>query len=91
MTMRELITGDDLDAELCAVEGVDHDYRPHHIAHPANPRLDRTYMRCVWCHAVSCGDYAETDGCIEHYHHEPKPHRAKSGAVWPIGGDRVSR
>ncbi|WP_052060053.1 hypothetical protein [Rhodococcoides fascians] len=84
----ELITGLDVNAELCTAAGVDHDYRPHEVQHPANPNLDRTYWRCVWCHAVSCGDYGETDPCIEHYHHHPKPHRTAAGVTWPIGGDR---
>ncbi|KQU49265.1 hypothetical protein ASG84_26300 [Rhodococcus sp. Leaf278] len=89
MILPELITGDDLNAELCASDGFGHDYRPHLVPHPTNPALDRTYLRCVFCHAVSCGNYGETDPCIEHYHHEPKSHRAASGVTWPIGGDRT--
>lgn len=47
----------------------------------------RTYLRCVWCHGVTCGNADETDPCIEPYHHRV-PHRTRLGTTWPIGGDR---
>lgn len=74
------------DAEilLCNVPGTEHDYRPFVSSAYGNP----TYLRCVWCHAVACGNYASPDSCIEVWHHEPKPHRTASGATWPIGGSR---
>lgn len=44
-------------------------------------------LRCVWCHAVTCGNADQDDPCIEPYHHRV-PHRSRMGLVWPIGGDR---
>lgn len=47
----------------------------------------KAYLRCVWCHGVTCGDADETDPCIEPYHHRV-PHRTRLGITWPIGGNR---
>lgn len=62
---------------------VEHDYRPFtdttQYGHP-------TYLRCVWCHAVACGNHGQADPCIEPWHHEPRPHRTADGRTWPIGG-----
>ena len=80
----ELVTADDLSTELCTVEGGEHDYRPHTYQWYGS---ERTSRRCVWCHVVACGDYGETDGCIEPYHHHG-PHRTASGVTWPLGGNR---
>src|SRR5690349_20675580 len=75
---------------LCGDGVTDHDYRP--IADPNGwyPGQPRTYLRCVWCHAVACGNHDDQDPCIEVWHHEPKPHRSRSGERWPIGGTRVT-
>lgn len=73
--------------EACVQGGVEHDFRPYTEPYPAL-RPARTYLRCVWCKAVACGNFGEADPCIEVWHHEPKPHRTKSGQAWPIGGNR---
>lgn len=67
---------------------VEHDFREvtDHEAH--GPGRPRTYLRCVWCHAVACGNAGEPDPCIEPWHHEPKDHRTAAGVTWPIGGNR---
>lgn len=81
---RDVITSDDLDAELCTVGGTSHDYRPHTYQAYGRPHIS---LRCVWCHVVACGDQGEDDPCIEPYHHAVF-HRSRSGATWPLGGDR---
>lgn len=73
---------------LCNVPGTEHDYRPLAVKDGWYPGKDRTYLRCVWCLAVACGNHDEPDPCIEVWHHEPKPHRTAAGITWPIGGDR---
>ena len=85
-----LITNDDSAAALCTLAGdatADHDYRPF-TAQPAYPggRV-RTYWRCVWCHAVACGNYGEADPCWLPYHHHAA-HRSRGGVTWPLGGSR---
>lgn len=66
-------------------------YRPHVGPRPGSSGRgairDHTYLRCVWCHAVTCGNADQDDPCIEPYHHRV-PHRSRMGLVWPIGGDR---
>lgn len=47
----------------------------------------RTYLRCVWCHGITCGSVSETDPCIEPYHHRV-PHRTRMGLTWPTGSPR---
>jgi hypothetical protein len=80
----ELITGTDLDAEICTVGGTEHDYKPH--AYYALGR-NRISLRCVWCHAVACGDVGEVDPCIEPYHHAGD-HRTKASVTWRKGACR---
>lgn len=80
----EVTTADDPDVELCTAGGVSHDWRPHTYRQHNRPH---TSWRCVWCHAVACGDYDEPDPCMEPYHHR-SDHRSRAGVVWPIGGDR---
>lgn len=73
--------------EACTTGGlVEHDYRP--ITDPAayGPGRPRTYLRCVWCHAVACGNADQADPCIEPWHHRV-PHRTRAGVTWPIGGN----
>ena len=77
-------TADDLDTFACTLGGVAHDFRPHHYRQFNRPHIS---WRCVWCHAVACGDYAEPDPCWEPYHHDGL-HKTRSGVSWPIGGDR---
>lgn len=79
----------DPEVHACTIGDVEHDYRPHIVVAAYGPGRPRTYLRCVWCHAVACGNYGETDPCIEPWHHEPKPHRTRSGVTWPIGGNRA--
>lgn len=75
--------------EQCTAGGnLDHDYRPITDSDADGPGRPRTYLRCVWCHAVACGNHDQADPCIEAWHHEPKPHRTRAGVMWPIGGDR---
>ena len=81
---REVITHDDPDAGLCTVDGTEHDYRPHTYRSNGRPH---TSLRCVWCHAVACGDYGEADPCIEPYHHHVD-HRTRAGVSWHKGGNR---
>ncbi|RCK68287.1 hypothetical protein DT076_16705 [Desertihabitans brevis] len=78
----EVTTNDNLDVELCGLTG--HDWRPHEYTRFNRPH---TSWRCVWCHAVACGDYAEADPCWLPYHHR-EPHRSRNGEQWPIGGNR---
>lgn len=80
----EVVTADDLNTDLCTVNGVPHDWRPYDYLQFNRPH---TSWRCVWCHAVACGDYSEADPCWLPYHHAV-PHRSRLGVVWPIGGDR---
>lgn len=82
--LAEVVTADDLNTDLCAVNGVAHDWRPHTYLQFNRPH---TSWRCVWCHAVACGDYTEPDPCWLPYHHA-EPHRSRLGVIWPIGGDR---
>lgn len=84
----ELATYDDPNVQSCTVGGVDHDWRPH-TARSWREMGERTYWRCVWCHAVTCGDYDEPDPCWLPYHHR-EPHRSRAGEVWPVGGERPS-
>ncbi len=87
----ELLTADDPRVRDCTPAGVDHDYRTHVGPRPGTSgpgaARDHTYLRCVWCHAISCGDADQTDPCIEPYHHRV-PHRTRLGVTWPIGGAR---
>lgn len=72
----------------CTEGLVDHDYRPEQQP-PAYPgATPDTYLVCVWCRAVACGNHGHPDPCIEPWHHEPKPHRTRTGHTWPIGGTR---
>lgn len=80
----EVITNDDPDSALCTLGGVAHDYRPHTYE---QSNRTHTSCRCVWCHVVACGDYADADPCMEPYHHDG-PHRSRLGIVWPKGADR---
>lgn len=71
----------------CTLGGVEHDYRRYtDTTQYGGP----TYLRCVWCQAVACGNVGDPDPCIEPWHHEPKPHRTAAGVTWPIGGSRDS-
>lgn len=79
----------DVEVILCTAEGVEHDYRPWTKPDAYGPGRPRTYLRCVWCRAVACGNHGDPDPCIEVWHHEPKPHRTRAGATWPIGGTRT--
>jgi hypothetical protein len=82
----EVCTADAPHVEACAPQGAagaDHDYRVY-VTNPPHGR-SHTYLRCVWCHVVSCGNATETDPCIEPYHHRV-PHRTGLGRVTPIGG-----
>ena len=83
--MPDLTTADDLNVGLCTIGGAEHDWRPY--TYTRGGMGTRTSWRCVWCHAVRCGDYDEPDGCVEPYHHHGR-HRAPSGETWPLGGDR---
>jgi hypothetical protein len=78
----------DIEVALCTEGGVEHDYRPWTNPDAFGPGRSRTYLRCVWCKAVSCGNFDQADPCIEPWHHEPKPHRTRSGITWPIGSER---
>ena len=80
----EVATADSPDVEMCTIGGVDHDWRPHEYLQFNRPH---TSWRCVWCHAVACGDYTETDPCMQPYHHHTN-HLSRSGIQWPLGGDR---
>lgn len=80
----ERLTADALEVALCTLEGVDHDWRPHAYAQHGRPW---TSWRCVWCHALACGDHGEADPCWRPYHHAGA-HRSRAGVVWPLGGHR---
>ena len=84
--MPDLVTQDDLNVELCVVEGADHDYRIYAYTTGGGRFHHRSY-RCIWCHGVACGDVGETDPCWLAYHHAT-PHRSRAGVVWPLGGNR---
>ena len=85
---REMITADDLNAELCTVGGTEHDYRVY--TYRPHPRAsERQSWRCVWCHVVACGDVGEADPCMRPYHHEPLAHLTRIGTTWPIRGSRI--
>lgn len=80
----EVVTADDLNTSACTLGGVSHDWRPFEGVQHNRPH---TFWRCVWCHAVTCGDYSEPDPCWLPYHHR-EPHRSRAGVAWPIGGNR---
>lgn len=80
----DVATADNPDVEACTFGGVDHDWRPHEYMQFNQPHIS---WRCVWCHAVACGDYAESDPCMQPYHHRSN-HLSRSGIQWPVGGDR---
>lgn len=80
----EVTTADDLNTELCTTGGVTHDWRPYEYRQFNRPH---TSWRCIWCHAVACGDYVETDPCMEPYHHRGD-HLSRAGIRWPLGSDR---
>ena len=84
--MPELVTYDDPHVIGCTAGGVTHDYRPHTSQRQWGD-TERTYWRCVWCHAVTCGDYDEPDPCWLPYHHRDG-HRSRAGVTWPLGGER---
>jgi len=77
----DLLTSDDPRVLAC----VQHGWRAYRYQSAWN--TDRVSWRCVWCHGVACGDWRETDPCMEPYHHEGD-HRALSGVSWPLGGNR---
>ena len=85
--------------DLCVAGGatlhdgsrLEHDYREVTDPEADGPGHPRTYLVCVWCKAVACGNAGQPDPCIEPWHHEPKPHRTAAGVTWPIGGDRPDR
>lgn len=81
---KELVTNDDPNVALCTLEGTEHDYRSYTYRWMGT---HRTSWRCVWCHAVACGDIGQTDPCIEPHHHTVD-HRTRLGVTWPIGGMR---
>lgn len=83
--MKEVQTFDAPEVQACTAGGVDHDWRPHTYTSLNRPH---TSWRCVWCHAVACGNYGDPDPCMEPYHHRG-PHRSRTGIVWPIGGSRL--
>jgi len=83
----EMVTTDDPNVLICTDGGVSHDYRPHTTDRDG---YRRTYWRCVWCHAVTCGDYGEPDPCWLPYHHR-FDHRSRAGLRWPLGGERPTR
>ena len=85
----ELVTYDDPHVIGCTAGGVTHDYRPHTTERSPLGDGGRTYWRCVWCHAVTCGDYDEADPCWLPYHHRDA-HRSRAGEAWPLGGERPS-
>jgi hypothetical protein len=70
----------------CTQGGVEHDYRPFDALLDGKHGPVTTVLRCVWCHAVACGNHRQPDPCIEPWHHEPRPHRTRAGRTWPIGG-----
>lgn len=79
-----LRTADHAETRTCVQDGVDHGFRPR--AYEWYGR-QRTSWACVWCGAVTCGDYGEADPCWRVYHHR-EPHRSRAGVEWPIGGTR---
>jgi hypothetical protein len=82
----DMITADDLNADLCTVGGVTHDWRAHSWRQYPYAST-RTSWRCVWCHVVACGDYSETDPCWKPYHHRTG-HLSRSGVAWSLGANR---
>jgi hypothetical protein len=82
--MNELETANSWDVQVCTISGSTHDWRPYRYQRWG---ADRTSWRCVWCHAVACGNYGELDPCWLPYHHRGD-HRSRSGVAWPLGGDR---
>lgn len=83
---KERATWDDPEVRVCTIGGVDHDWRLHVYQPYISSDVHRSW-RCVWCHALACGDYDETDPCMEPYHH-PTPHLSASGVIWAKGGTR---
>lgn len=81
---REVATADHVETFLCTLDGVDHDWRPHRYLQFNRPH---TSWRCVWCHAVACGDYDEPDPCWLPYHHD-SGHRSRNGVTWALGTSR---
>jgi hypothetical protein len=80
----DVATADDPDVAACTLAGVAHDYRPY-VQHVG--LRPRTLWRCVWCHAITCGDYDEPDPCWLPWHHT-EAHRSRAGASWVNGDPR---
>ena len=76
------------DPNLGGIQVVEHDYREITDPNAFGPGRPRTYLRCVWCHAVACGNASDPDPCIEPWHHGAKDHRTAGGVTWPIGSTR---
>lgn len=62
----DVVTADDPNVAACTLAGVAHDYRTYEYLQFNRPH---TSWRCVWCHALACGDCGEHDPCFEPYHH----------------------
>jgi len=81
-----MITADSIDAALCTISGVTHDYRPRtYQFYPGAP--DHTSWVCIWCEAVACGNYSDPDPCWKPHHHSDS-HMSRAGTRWPLGGNR---
>lgn len=93
MERPEICTADNPDVEMCVFVGeglppVEHDYRPYvRVKMRGGNNISHTFLRCVHCHVVTCGDANETDPCIEPYHHKGD-HRTRLGVRWPKGSGR---
>lgn len=65
---------------------LNHDYRPHEQYTVIGRRF--VYWRCIWCHVISCGPYAEHDPCMRPRGHTG-PHVSRLGDVWTQGANRT--
>lgn len=82
--MADLLTNDAPEVQACTLGGLSHDWRPMYDSRTGY------HWCCVWCHAVTCGNYGEPDPCWLPYHHR-EPHRSRAGVVWPLGEMRPDR
>src|SRR4051812_22065827 len=89
----EVATADHEGVAECVYVGPDlppleHDYRPYVRTKMAGGKqVSHTFLRCVFCHAVTCGNCTQTDPCIEPYHHRGD-HRTQLGVTWAKGTTR---
>lgn len=87
-TIPDRTTARDLNVEMCTIGGVQHDFRRYDHKAFRETKMEETFWRCVWCHALTCGSFGQSDPCWLPMHHVV-PHRSRRGDIWLIGSVRI--